>query len=313
MSAMKIDVYSKKHNTSGIIISGQFDAKLLFRLRDKRYTISMHYYLNEEMSLEKRGELLLESVLENLIVEESETRLYNWHISEEERKRGKIRLLNGNITGHHGFTDSTYIISSPLTRWRIDFEREELIAESENTVFHCPLVYLNFFKFEKQCQEPDKVIPNYWEIKERYEGQLPKPEIEAGNVLLTISNFDKHYFHSVFCRPVSGYPAIEFQAYPHIQTFQDSVIIKGEGEKPINLRYWPHFQNIQFYIMDTGELPLYVENVGTVPMYAKTFWGQVRLEPEERKQICEENYETPPVLLPDGDLYPIDSSAILLE
>ena len=50
--------------------------------------------------------------------------------------------------------------------------------------------------------------------------------------------------------------------------------------------------------------PLYLENIGDVPLYAKTFSGTICLQPGERKEVREENAEENPPMLPKGDLYP---------
>ena len=72
----------------------------------------------------------------------------------------------------------------------------------------------------------------------------------------------------------------------------------------MDLRYFPHYQNIEFYDMDTQGRPLYIENVGDSVLYVVTFVGTIRLAPGDRKLVSEENVEKKTPMLPDGDLYP---------
>lgn len=76
--------------------------------------------------------------------------------------------------------------------------------------------------------------------------------------------------------------------YPEIE--EDSYLIRCE-EADIDLRYFPHFENIEFYSQDTEGKPLYIENIGDIVLYAKTGAGYIRLNPGERKEVCVENAE----------------------
>ena len=76
------------------------------------------------------------------------------------------------------------------------------------------------------------------------------------------------------------------------------------GEHEIDLRYFPHYQNIEFYSEHTGGYPLYIENIGDVVIYARTSAGTIKLEPGDRKKVVKENEEVETPVLPGGDLYP---------
>lgn len=49
---------------------------------------------------------------------------------------------------------------------------------------------------------------------------------------------------------------------------------------------------------------LYIENIGSTVLYAKTHVGTIKLDPGERKEVIENNTEKENAILPDGDLYP---------
>ena len=113
-----------------------------------------------------------------------------------------------------------------------------------NSVYHCPIAYCD------------------WEHQDFYE----------------------YYFHSLYYVPEDSEDntPCEYSAYPHERTFQDSFLIsaynKGqECNELVDVRYFPHYQNIEFYAEYTK--PLY-------------------------KEVIPENAEKEPPVLPDGDLYP---------
>ena len=51
-------------------------------------------------------------------------------------------------------------------------------------------------------------------------------------------------------------------------------------------------------------MPLFLENVGDVTLYAKTAVGTIKLDLGDRKEVRKENAETETTSLPNGDLYP---------
>ena len=64
------------------------------------------------------------------------------------------------------------------------------------------------------------------------------------------------------------------------------------------------FQNIKFYSEHTQGMPLFLENVGDVTLYAKTAVGTIKLDLGDRKEVRKENAEAETPSLPNGDLYP---------
>ena len=85
--------------------------------------------------------------------------------------------------------------------------------------------------------------------------------------------------------------------------FQDSYLIEADNGR-IDLRYFPHFQNIEFYSEHTQGMPLFLENVGDVVLYVKTSAGMMKLDPGDRKEVIKANAESETLSLPNGDLYP---------
>lgn len=129
------------------------------------------------------------------------------------------------------------------------------------------------------------------------------PTIEEDKVLLVLSNYDEFYFNSLYYKPSGAETNLEFFGSPHIGMFQDSFLIRCHDAK-IDLRYFPHYQNIEFYMEQTEEHPLYVENIGDVTLYVRSSKGVIRLDPGDRKEVSEANAEEERPILPGGDLYP---------
>ena len=55
--------------------------------------------------------------------------------------------------------------------------------------------------------------------------------------------------------------------------------------------------------MYTQGMPLFLENVGDVPLYAKTSVGMIKLNPGDWKKVTKANVESETPNLPNGDLY----------
>lgn len=77
--------------------------------------------------------------------------------------------------------------------------------------------------------------------------------------------------------------------YPHIGMFEDSVLISNEDSVPIDIRYFPYSQSVEFYCESTGEMPLFVENIGNTMFGVSTHCGLIKLAPGERKEVKVEN------------------------
>lgn len=122
---------------------------------------------------------------------------------------------------------------------------------------------------------------------------------------LTLSNFDKYYYHSAYCKLSSEQEPVSFRAYPHIGMIQDSFTISGDGCL-IKLSYLLHPNNIEFYCELTAKMPLFVENIGNEVLYVDTHSGLIKLVPGERKEVKVENVEQEEQSLPSCDLYPAE-------
>ncbi len=219
--------------------------------------------------------------------------LHHWYF----RKYPDGIIAKGIVSGHPRLTDSTFITTS-LVR-NIEMGEAELLVQTINTLYHLPLESCNF---RKQDKDP-KALEGYEEIKEKYQGLIVDPTIEDGKVLLVLSNYDSYYFHSGYLKdPEEGVPR-EFSGHAHIGTFQDSYLI-NDDKYEIDIRYFPHYENIEFYSENTGERPLFVDNIGTRTLYVQASCGIIRLDPKERKEVCKGNAEDDAPPLAGGDLYP---------
>ena len=147
------------------------------------------------------------------------------------------------------------------------------------------------------------MIPEYEKIKAEYKDKALRASIEPGKVLLVLSNFCHYYFHSLYYVPEGSDRPCEYSGDAHVGMFQDSYLVEADHGR-IDLRYFPHFQNIEFYSEHTQGMPLFLENVGDVTLYVKSSVGTIRLNPGDRKEVIKANAESETPSLPNGDLYP---------
>ncbi len=299
----EIKVYSGKYDIHGVVRDYGVVTKLFFMYEGREIVmgIKRNPLLGERF--EDIGRDLIESYVSNLSshAEGRKLKLHYWHIDEREYEGGVQRIGHGVVTGHKRLPDSVDMHTSAIQAIHVGEEEGELVLATMNSVYHCPLEYC---RFKKQDEHPD-IIPDYERLKEKYKDAIEYPSIERGKVLLVLSNFCEYYFHSLYYVPTDsedGKP-LEYSGWPHIGTFQDSYVINTEDYE-IDLRYFPHYQNIEFYSECTQECPLYIENIGDVAIYARTHAGTIKLEPGDRKEVAEENAEAERPVLPSGDLYP---------
>lgn len=212
------------------------------------------------------------------------------------------KMAHGVVSGHNSIQDATYIDTSAVLEIILDKEKEVVLIKTKNSDYQCPLEYCNW---RKQDKTPE-ILTDYEWIREKYKGKIQYPTIEDDKVLLVLSNFDEYYFHSLYYKPSEAQENLEFYGYPHTGMFQDSYLIVCE-EGGIEIRYYPHYQNIEFYLVITDGKPLFIENIGDIVLYVKSFIGVLRLDPGERKELKKENVEKKKIVLPGGDLYPAGS------
>ena len=299
----EIAVYSEKYDIHGIVRDYGMVTKLFFTYEGKEIVMGIQRNILNGEKYEDLGRNLIDSYVTNLASHEEGKRLqlHYWYIGEHEMQGEKFRLGHGIVTGHKKLSDATDMHTSAVEAIHIDEEEGELVLTTRNSVYHCPLAYCSF---RKQDEYPD-IIPNYERLKEKYKDKIEYPSIEAGKVLLVLANFCDYYFHSLYYVPKDSEngKCLGFSGYPHIGTFQDSYLINTDGYE-IDLRYFPHYQNIEFYSEDTDGCPWFIENIGDVVIYAETSIGTIKLEPGDRKEVVKENAENETPILPGGDLYP---------
>ena len=300
----EVEVYSEKYDVHGTVRDYGVVTKLFFNYEGKEIVMGIHRNILNGEKNEDLGREIIESYIANLVShkEGRKLQLHYWYVGEHEYQGEKFRIGHGIVTGHKRLQDATDMHTSAVEAIHIDEEAAEMVLITRNSVYHCPLEYCDF---EKQDKYPD-ILPNYEEIKEKYHGKMDYPSIEPGKVLLVLSNFCSYYFHSLYYVPKDSKDGkkLAYSAYPHIGTFSDSYLIETEDYK-IDLRYFPHRQNIEFYMEETDDCPLFLENIGDVVIYALTDAGTIKLEPGDRKEVTKENAEKKTPVLPDGDLYPM--------
>lgn len=299
----KYVIYSEKYDVQGVIEDWSFSILLHFKYFSKERNIALERpFPFSTAALIEQGLQIMETYIEKLMVGELKERclmLHYWYVQEVKDGNSSYLVGNGTVSGHEKIMDAVSIHTSKIKQIELDEKAEELLLYTQNSTYHCPLAYCDFKKQDKYAE----LVPEYELLKEKYEGKSLDPGIEPGKVLLVLSNFVEYYFHSLYYqRNEEKYP-LKYSGRAHIGTFQDSYLISTEDYK-IDLRYFPHTANIQFYLENTDDKPWYIENIGDITLYAKTSCGLLKLEPGERKEVKMENTEKDEPALPGGDLYP---------
>lgn len=296
----EIKVFSEKYNVEGRIRNwGNVVNKLEFYWDGREIEIGLETSFGVFKDAKEEALAIMEDYIEKLYRENRKTMLHYWHLLKLSIDGEEFIQAQGNVTGHARIGDSGPLFSSAVQEVTIDWEAEEALVQTRNTLYHCPLDYLNF---EKQESSPE-LVPCYTEIKEKYQGNRKEPTIEPGKVLVVFSDFDEYYFHSLYYISEKDAEPARYSTYPHVGMFQDSYLIDSY-EHAIDIRYFPHYQNVEFYSEYTDEKPLYLENIGNSILYFATSVGIIKLEPGERKEVLKENAEKNKPKLAKGDLYP---------
>lgn len=305
------DIFSEKHSTNGQIRDYGMVVMLYFEYNGREHEIGLSRSLREDIP--KHGLDIMETVIEHLSSPVDTPRLYYWSI--------RMNRAHGNVIGHPRIDDSTHIHTSKIRSVEIDDEHGEAIITSENRIYHAELKYCDFGIQDEYASE----LPRYEELHEKYYKKSNEREyrnkaggifheIEQGKVLLVLSDFDKYYFHSLCVRDNNG-EIMDYSARPHLGMFQDSFLIStfGLGDTPykeddpdIDLRYFPHYKNIEFYSAETEGMPLYAENIGRSTLLIRLNKMTFSLGAGERKELCTANAESDIKGMPDGDLYPAE-------
>lgn len=292
-----INIISNKHKLEGMIEDSCMVKTVSFTWRGRNVRIGLSISKHDD-SLIENAQCIIDTYIDNFVNEKADesARLYYWYLN---RVDDEHIVANGRVTGHSDAEDSRFIRTDTIETYYLDLDAEELLIQTSNTLYKCPLKYCDF---EEQNRD-SLLIPDYEKVKQQFEHKTDESNIEPGKVLLVLANFDDCYFHSLYCIRKKGEEPLVARAHIHVGMFQDSILISTRGEQ-IDIRYFPHFQNIEFYSEYTSRMPFFVENIGTVVLFIVSNAGTIKLNPGERKQICEENAEQDKICLPKGDLYP---------
>lgn len=298
------EVVSNKYGIRGVLNDYDAVVKLNFSYRDKDIEMAISRpYPGGDDAFHKLGQETIDSYIDNLIVETDSMRrlmLHHWYVDQISHGDDKYTCAHGIVSGHKRLADATFIYTSAVEKIEIDTEHAEAVIKTINSVYYCPLEYCCWIKQD----ETPELIPDYEQIKLQYSDKIQYPKIEEDKVLLVLSNHDRYYFNSLYYKPKGAEKELPYRGYPHVGMFQDSYLISCDGN-PIDIAYFPHYHNIEFYAERTNGTPFFIENIGDATLYAKTSKGLLRLEPGVRKEVIEENAEKDEPVLPGGDLYPI--------
>lgn len=290
----EIEVYSKKYDITGKVTKiGGISTKLTFPYRGQECEMGISNYLLND-TYQNYCEKIIDTYVEELKAKNNRTtQLHYWYVDSNLQGHGVV-------SGHPRLNDAGGCDTSTVQQIILNKEQEELLIKTCNTDYHCPLAYCDF---EKQKENKD-LIPEYEWIYANHKDKRDFPETEEGKVLLVLSNFDVYYFHSLYCKYPGEKDPVPFHSSTHIGMIQDSFLIRVPEHPEIDLRYFPHYQFIEFYSEVTDGMPLFLENIGDLPLYAKTTGGLIKLGPGERKEVSKDNCTNDKVHLAGGDLYP---------
>ncbi len=304
MLKREFNVYSKKNDIHGVIKDYGVVTKLLFTYDGKDIEMGIERNLDLfGVTYEEVGRDIIDSYVANLAVHDEGRKLqfHFWYIDKHEADGVTCKIGHGIVTGHKKLEDSMFIHTSVIQAIHLDEEAGELVMTTKNSVYHCPLEYCDY---DEQDKNPE-LIPDYKKIKKKYKDAIQFPSAKPGQVLLVLANFCNYYFHSLYYVPKDSVDKnpLEYEAWPHVGMFQDSYLV-STNEAPIDIRYFPHYQNIEFYSECTDGKPFFIENIGDITLYAQTRKGTIKLEPGDRKKVEKASAEHETPVLPGGDLYP---------
>ena len=257
-------------------------SKLNFSYKDKPHNIEIVRFMNEEIA--NIGVRVMERTIERLIRKASadpprEPMLHRWFLDND---YGAV-IGHGVVTGHYRLHDGMKIHTSPVNGIEIDSESGDAIILTRNTTYRCPLNSILFY-----CQnEYPGLLYDYEELKEKY-SKVKDPEIEHGKVLLVLSDYDNLFVHSLCVKDENGdlLPYTDYDIDDEID--RDTCLVQTEDKK-VDIRYFPNHDRIEFYLCNTDGMPLYVENVGSRPLFLRCEGRDLRLDPGERELLIEEN------------------------
>lgn len=281
-------VYSSKYDIHGTITINRLSTILSFVYDENVIEMTIIYNPFSNKTYEDMGKDIIDTYIANLSYHEENRKLqlHYWYIDQQHVNGDLYSIAHGIVTGHKKLTDSFPMHTSPIIGYQIDETAGELIVVTMNSVYHCPLDY---WCFTEQDNNPS-IVPNYDKLREKYIDAMYYPSIEPGKILLVLANFADFLFHSLFflpTDPVSAKP-VEYTSYAHIGMIKDSYCIHTTAYD-IDMAYFPNSQGLSLYNNDTKGYPLYIENIGDSTLYVITNVGTIRLQPGERKEVCEDN------------------------
>ena len=115
-------------------------------------------------------------------------------------------------------------------------------------------------------------------------------QIEAGKVLIVLSDQEKCCFHSMYCVLENGTEPVRYMANKHLGMSKDSFVIISDGYE-VSIGYYPGYDKLDFYRIRTQGLPVYIENAGKQAIICASRERTIEVAPGERKCFTEEDRE----------------------
>lgn len=202
-------------------------------------------------------------------------KLYNWYILD----KGNYYVAHGNVVGSDRFQDSLKIHTSKIEK--VDISDELVKIHTKNTVYQCNLQDCLFWN-----QKPIKLLPvNLDELAKKYNKEY---QTIKDSVLLVLTDHNEYYFDKAVVNRDGE--SIDLPMYVNVGMFQDSCLI-GDADKggKYDVRYFPHQGNVEFYLIQVDELPVYLSNAGDHPLCFRTEYGIIEVPAGEQKRMSAKN------------------------
>ena len=230
-------------------------------------------------------------------------RLYQWFLKKHEKTDGQVFFVAcGNVTGHSGIMDTTYIHTSPMVGYEILEGSEEILIHTRNSNYYCGMADFDF-----EAAETYEAIPEWEELSQPYRNAMKSYEVPDQSALIVYSDHCEYFFDYAAVR-MKG-ELIELSMTVQVGTMQESVVINGDDtpmEGYIDIGYYPHYRHMEYYSCYIGGVDIYIENAGDNTIYSTFDIGVIKLEPGQRKLVSKDNIESRENIpeLHKGTLYP---------
>ena len=183
-----------------------------------------------------------------------------WYITEMRKGEWKGCIAHGIVHGHQRLADGILIHTSAIST--VIVEKDTVVIRTRNSEYHCNLTEASFHLFDESGKRD---LPNYEELREKYERRLEVPG-QGDGALIVLDSEAEYYFVGAAYRCCGEVIEVRVPTV-HLGMVQDSVLMGCFIEKTgqaIDYRYFPLPNKVKFYSWHT--IDTYILNAGTQPI-----------------------------------------------